>query len=425
MTISLESRTSTPAGRMSKQIILGLIIPGMALTTVLLILSAYATWNPKSRRYLDRVSFRLLVYALVAHIVFGVVFTVGALTAYPGWQCNFLSFMTNLSLMFSASMFFCVALNLPLVLGQHVTGKKMEKFYILGSATICLIANIIPYATGNLGWDAQNRTCWYRSGNPGDNSRMIHWLLATQSIWLLLFSMGEVFAFLAIVGYLVAYELDQRRFHSHATRQSMKSGGDGGTQQRHAGSTVLMLNNIVIRVALYPLISCLLNISTTVLDLYEMKHPHHSKTNWRLNLMGKYLPLPLTHLAIYSGRPLIYGLLAATDPSFVRALNALCHPEGESTGSDQSGVVPGSPTARGLGTGSACLSTVIELSVDEGSGFGGSREASAVHEGSVYAHKGGRESAMKEVTTATTSVSRPQGAARVAQQWENDLVCHL
>jgi hypothetical protein len=53
----------------STQIILGLIIPGMGLTTALLILCGYAAWNPVSRRYLDRVSFRLLIHALLAQYV--------------------------------------------------------------------------------------------------------------------------------------------------------------------------------------------------------------------------------------------------------------------------------------------------------------------------------------------------------------------
>jgi hypothetical protein len=60
--------------------------------------------------------------------VFGVVLVVGTLTPYPNWRCELLAFLTNvrplvenlnlltpqqLSLMFSAGMFFCIAINLP------------------------------------------------------------------------------------------------------------------------------------------------------------------------------------------------------------------------------------------------------------------------------------------------------------------------
>jgi hypothetical protein len=53
----------------STRVVLGLIIPGLVLTTALLALYAYTAWKVVSRRYLDRVSFRLLTYALVAKYV--------------------------------------------------------------------------------------------------------------------------------------------------------------------------------------------------------------------------------------------------------------------------------------------------------------------------------------------------------------------
>jgi hypothetical protein len=49
-----------------RDVTLGLSIPGVALSVSLLAAIAFLQWNPVSRPYLDRVSFRLLVYALVA-----------------------------------------------------------------------------------------------------------------------------------------------------------------------------------------------------------------------------------------------------------------------------------------------------------------------------------------------------------------------
>ncbi|KAF8173228.1 hypothetical protein K438DRAFT_169045 [Mycena galopus ATCC 62051] len=303
MAMSLAPRSwSPPDTHICTNLILGLIIPGMALTTVLLILCGCAAWNLVSRRYLDRVSFRLLIYALVAHLVFGLVFTVGTLVAYPDWRSDLLTFLTNLSLMFSAGMFFCVALNLPLVLLHNVNGQKMEKYYIMGSVIICLVCNIVPYASGNLGWDAVSDTCWYRGTNAATK---LDWLVATQTIWIMLSAVGEVVAFLTIVGYLIVHELDLRRVHANPQFKSTYS----SEVSHRPGSTILMFRNIILRVGLYPLVSCLLNISTSSLELYEMKHPELSELRWRLNV---------TDLAIYAGRPLIYGLLAATDP--VRAV---------------------------------------------------------------------------------------------------------
>jgi uncharacterized membrane protein len=99
----------------SPRLILGLLIPGLVLTAALLALFGYAAWNVVSRRYLDRVSFRLLTYALVvqcvnlphrdqlytthhASLIFGVSFAMNTLGGYSDWRCSFLAFTTNVRL---------------------------------------------------------------------------------------------------------------------------------------------------------------------------------------------------------------------------------------------------------------------------------------------------------------------------------------
>ncbi|KAJ6544463.1 hypothetical protein B0H19DRAFT_1076570 [Mycena capillaripes] len=314
----------------NSRVVLGLAIPGVILTAALLILFGYAALNPASRRHLDRVSFRLLVYALVAHLVYGIVFLIGTSSARPGWNCELLLFFTKLSLMFSAGMFFCIALNLPLVLAYNANGQKMEKFYIFGTALGCLVCNIVPYATGNLGQVSLiypqslrsvngSEACWYRSSISPKNTR---WLVGTQTVWVLLASAGEVYAFLIIVGYFMAYKLDTRYFRTNP-RLNTSASGDSPAP----GSTIQMFRNIILRIGLYPLVSCLLNISTSALDLYGS----------------------LSDLVIYSARPLIYGLLAATDP-------ALRHPES---------VTQFEPQARHAHLSTQCLSTVIEMPEEE------------------------------------------------------------
>ncbi|KAJ7804609.1 hypothetical protein B0H13DRAFT_2158749 [Mycena leptocephala] len=298
MSLILSPRSSPPSTQIYAQVVLGLIIPGVTLTTALLTLCGYAAWNPVSRRHLDRVSFRLLIYALVAHLVYGVAFAISSFMASPGWGCDLMTFLFNLSLMFSAGMFFCMALNLPLVIAHNVSGQKMEKYYVLGTTLVSLICNVAPYASGKLGWDAINGTCWYRSTNPAE---MMRWLIGTQTFWIMLSAVGEVGAFLTIIGYLVAYELDMRPFPPESQFKTTYS----SEASHRAGFTILRFRNVILRVGLYPLVSCLLNISTSVIDVYQLKNPESSAFNWGLNL---------TDIAIYAGRPLIYGLLAATDP---------------------------------------------------------------------------------------------------------------
>ncbi|KAF7345152.1 hypothetical protein MSAN_01891400 [Mycena sanguinolenta] len=317
MSLALDSRSwslelITPAP--SHQVILGLTIPGVGLTTGLLSLYAYAAWKPVSRRYLDRVSFRLLTYALVAHLCFGISFTVGALTSHPGRQCALLPFFNNeqLSVLFSAGMFFSIGVNLPLVLAFNINGQKMEKYYVGGTTLIALVSNLVPYVSGNLGWDDDNRACWYRTKDP---SAKLHWLVATQSVWVLLASLGEATAFIIIIRYLVVY-----RLVTEDTPPSFAS-----TMPHRPGPTILRLRNIILRIGLYPMVSCILSISTTIIEI-TLLQPRQtnvtaSQQNWRLDLADA---------TIYAGRPLIYGLLAATDPSFIRALRALRYPENES-----------------------------------------------------------------------------------------------
>ncbi|KAJ7321922.1 hypothetical protein DFH08DRAFT_357041 [Mycena albidolilacea] len=341
-TLNLTSRSPGPDTQILTRVIVGLIAPGFGLTVVLLALFKYVAWNPVSRRYVDRVSFRLLTYALIAHLVFCVTFPVSSLNVHPGWQCDLLAFGMNLSLMFSAGMFFCIALNLPLVLALRINGQKMEKYYVLGIAFTCLIVNLASYASGSLGWDAVNETCWYSITDP---EARLRWLIGTQTFWIVLFAVGEVVAFLVIVGYVVSYMLETRC--SHADSQPRAT--DSSQASHRPGLRILMFRNIILRVALYPIVSCVLNISTAVIDLYESrnyarKHLMSTELRWRLNLAD---------LTIYAGRPLIYGLLAVTDPSFIRALRALRHPEDEST-----------TQPRDLGRSAPCLSTVIDIPPD-------------------------------------------------------------
>ncbi|KAJ7787659.1 hypothetical protein B0H13DRAFT_2526196 [Mycena leptocephala] len=209
--------------------------------------------------------------------------------------------------MVSAGMFFCIAINLPLVLAYDVNGQKMEKYYVFGTALVCLICNVAPYAAGKLGHVTSEVTLCHLNTLA---MAVLHWLVGTQTVWILFASVGEVGAFLVILGYLIIHELDARGFRTGtqlgATHTSEAS--------RRTASNILMFRNIILRIGLYPLVACLLNISTAVLDL-------QSKQN-KLSMPGF-----LTDLAFYAGRPLIYVLLAATDPSFIRALQAIRHPE--------------------------------------------------------------------------------------------------
>ncbi|KAJ7871002.1 hypothetical protein B0H14DRAFT_2725211 [Mycena olivaceomarginata] len=315
-----------------KRVTLGLIIPGLGLTMVLLALCGYAAWNPVSRRYLDRVSFRLLIYTQVANLVYCIVWILG-----PGPSRRILTM-----LMFSAGMFFCMAINLPwayshlcspcvftLTPCQISTGAQRQrpedgKYYVVGTTLLCLICNIAPYASGHLGWDVMDDICWYRITNTGD---WLPWLIGTQIVWIMLFAVGEVAAF------LIHRWLETRRF-LYDTDSQLKG-------IIPVPSTIRMFLKYHPARRSLPLVSCLIHLST---------HRSHllTKLNWRIDV---------TILALCAGRPLIYGLLAATDPSFIRALRALSHPEDESA-------TQSATQSRALWQSTQYLSTDVQTSID-------------------------------------------------------------
>ncbi|KAJ7852803.1 hypothetical protein B0H14DRAFT_3656743 [Mycena olivaceomarginata] len=327
MSLSLRDRSKSSVlhSNTYTRVILGLIIPGLGLTTALLALYGYAACNLVSRRYLDRVSFRLLTYALVANLVFGVSFTMAALGGYPGWRCSLSSFLVNSSLMFSSCIFFCIALNVPLVVVQNINGQAMEKYYVAGTTLICLICNVLPYASGNLGHVLI----------PTEMGRSQPDLLIS---WMIITVVGEVGAFLIILGYLFIHEIHLLRRPAH-TEATYSSEG--------AGSTILKFRNIILRIGLYPLASCVLNLTVAVIDLYEI---HKFKTE-APELRKFDTILMFADVATCAGRPLIYGLLAATDPSFIRALHALRNPEAEAE-------------TQFYGR-SGCLSTIVDIPLHE------------------------------------------------------------
>ncbi|KAJ7722550.1 hypothetical protein B0H14DRAFT_3520283 [Mycena olivaceomarginata] len=229
-----------------------------------------------------------------------------SLGGYPDWRCSLLSFLTNLSFMFSSCIFFCMALNVPLVVVYNISGQAIEKYYVTGTTLICLICNIPPYASGNLG----------------------------HISWLIIIAVGEVCAFVIIVGYLVTHELHLLCRPAH-TEASYSSEG--------SGSTILKFRNIIPRIGLYPLISCLLGISAIGINLYESrKYKMEAFETTKLDTI-----LMVVSIANCAGRPLIYGLLAATDPSFIRALRVLRHPDAE--------------TETQFCRRSGCLSTIVEI----------------------------------------------------------------
>ncbi|KAJ7080994.1 hypothetical protein C8R44DRAFT_992354 [Mycena epipterygia] len=279
-----------------QDVVLTFGITGIGLTALLLLAIAYAAWNPISRHYLNRVSFRLLVCALISNLIFAA--TSIPVFSGPSAGCSFMAFFGLSILMFSACMFFCTALNLQLVLVHHVNGNSMEKFYYIGSVAAVAILNIAPYAAGQFGY--YNSTCWFSDPRPDVQFR---WLLGSQSIWILLMSTGEVVSFFVILEYM---------YRTH--RQSVSWNPSTLSFGTIPKPPTVIYRRIIFRIGLYPLLSCSLNFTGSILDIWLTKNPAPTELQWRLSFVD---------LCVFSLRPILYTLLAAADPGFLRAMSAL------------------------------------------------------------------------------------------------------
>ncbi|KAJ7901071.1 hypothetical protein B0H14DRAFT_3422986 [Mycena olivaceomarginata] len=259
-------------------------ITGVVLTAAFLLSIAYAAWNPVSRPHLNRVSFRLLVCALISNLIFGAGFI--PVFSGPSAGCSFLAFFGVSNLMFSACMFFCIALNLQLVIVHCVNGNMMEKYYYIGSVVFVAICNITPYAAGQYGY--YNGDCWFNNPDPEVQFR---WLVGSQTVWSLLMSTGEVVSFVM-----------------RSVQWSNLSSSE------RPNPPIIAYRSIIIRIGLYPLLSCCLSFTGSILDIWLAK-TRISNPQWRLTLDAD--------LCVYGLRPILYTILAAGDPSFLRAICAL------------------------------------------------------------------------------------------------------
>ncbi|KAJ6539887.1 hypothetical protein DFH09DRAFT_1368687 [Mycena vulgaris] len=313
-------------------VMLGVAITGVALSVLLLAAFAYLAWNPISRPHLNRVSFRLIVYAIISKYA-AVIFSLQIfIDLTPSPVCSFFAFLGFTTPMFSACMFCCVALNLQLVLVYGVNGNKMEKYYIAGSVLLCAICNVPTWIAGELGWYAANGTCWLRDPTP---TIQLHWLVATQSVPMVLMSSIEVLSFFTILILMVRHQRRILRLRADTTCQTIsESGASIATlASSRPQPPIVRYRRMILRIGLYPLLSCFFSITACVLDVYSVKNPVLTDLNLNLRIFD---------MSVYILRPILYALLTATDPSFLYALRALRPRPDLSTWNTASGELRGS-----------------------------------------------------------------------------------
>ncbi|EIM79404.1 uncharacterized protein STEHIDRAFT_116593 [Stereum hirsutum FP-91666 SS1] len=312
---------------------------GAGLCLLVLVVISIAWRHPASRPDLDRVSFRIVIYTLIANTLFGIASAVGGQIRGPGWGCGLSIWLLQLTLEFSSFMLFCIALNLQRVtrilfhghnqssranfVVHGLNGRRMEKFYVIGSLFMSILLTIPPYATGQYGWDPLLGDCWYTND---DRARRLAWQLGTQLIWTASTVVGEICASLTVMVYMLMHRVTQK--HVLAPREASYTISDGPspTIDASAAPQVIYANaykGIIIRIALYPIASCVFNLLGVVPVVHATATDGiHDQNEYRVLLLtDKELPGDI----LYGGRTIVYALLAASDPALLRAIKSLLH----------------------------------------------------------------------------------------------------
>ncbi|KAF7329768.1 hypothetical protein MKEN_00240100 [Mycena kentingensis (nom. inval.)] len=232
----------------------GLSIPGVCLSVVLLVAVGILRCNRASRPHLDRVSFRLLIYALVANVIFGLMIFIPMTEHNPA--CSFVALIGTATPMFSAAMFCTMAINLQLIFIWGLNGSKLrlERYYILGAVALCMIRiNTLRADT-----------------------------LASAESAIKSTSLNSI------------------------TSESLPQ------------PPILRYRAMIIRIGLYPLLACFLSVTACICDVYSILNTEVNEYNVRIRIL---------ELFAYCLRPLLYALLVATDPAFIRAVRAFKLPK--------------------------------------------------------------------------------------------------
>ncbi|TFK34696.1 hypothetical protein BDQ12DRAFT_738093 [Crucibulum laeve] len=298
-------------------------IPGTCVCFLVLVSYAVAAYSPVARRFLDRVSFRLLVYTLIFNVLFGVAYAATPTGPIPG--CDVGAFAVNLTLCFSTFFTTCIAINLQLVLVHGINGKRMEMYYVAGTTILSLVLNIPTMALHQFGWNDESATCWYSNA---DHRIRLQWIIGTQAFWISFAAMIETMCSCIVLLWMYRF---YRTTHTMTTAisncassQSMSIDQSAATARNDFNFTRFSKSRaisrdpkyrrIILRIALYPVVSLLMNYSTVALDLNMTIRGMNTQLDFDLLVLD---------LILYGIRTLAYGLLAATDPAFISAIRKM------------------------------------------------------------------------------------------------------
>jgi len=129
--------------------------------------------------------------------------------------------------------------------------------------------------------------------------------------WTAITAFGEIVASVSVTVFMLKHRVRTRQ--AFTTQTISPTSPSAPPQAMYANS----YKRIIIRIALYPLASCIFNLLSIFTALHStIADGIHNKNDYNILLLSDFL---------YGARPISYALLAASDPALVRGVRTLYH----------------------------------------------------------------------------------------------------
>ncbi|KAF9266721.1 hypothetical protein L218DRAFT_745693 [Marasmius fiardii PR-910] len=290
---------STGDLRLRQLLFFALAYLSLTFCTIIVVTAILLSLHPLSKQKTDRVSFRIMIYALCGSTVYSMA-TVIAMRAHSQTTCRIAGSFSVFALNLSSFLFFCIGLNLQLVMIHGIDGTKAEKYYVGGSLSLAVVTGVLTYSSRQLVYDSNQSLCYYYDTN---RVRGFWWRMCTQTVWNFLTMSGEFITFTAVLIYMIRVKV----FSSGPSRENTttSSSSQGLSASRHYRKPLgpKQYRNVVLRIALYPLSS----LATSGVMAIGVVYTPTSTVVKNKNITSALR-------VIYMSRGAIYALVAAADP---------------------------------------------------------------------------------------------------------------
>ncbi|KAF9266749.1 hypothetical protein L218DRAFT_748252 [Marasmius fiardii PR-910] len=198
----LVPRASSPSAeglRIRDKVVDAIAYSSIISCIVVIITAVLLSRHPLSKPKTDRVSFRIMIYALCASVVYSIAAILANRASGPT-VCRVAASFVIVGLHLSSFLLFFIGLNLQLVMIHGVDGTRAEKYYVWVSLSLAIALGILTYASNQLVYNPTQSVCYYYDPNP---IRGLLWRIGTQLLWSYLTMAGEIITFVSVVVYMV------------------------------------------------------------------------------------------------------------------------------------------------------------------------------------------------------------------------------